>query len=209
MLGGVNNGITIDRFPLNESPISTREYLLWIGRICEEKGPHIALDLAHRMGERIIIAGQVYPFLYHQKYFAREIIPRLKRAGARARFINSPSFAEKVDLLGNARALLLTSLVDETSSLIAMEAGACGTPVFASRRGALPDVIAEGITGRLFDSEGEMSLGLSEKIDFDPQRSRQYAEENFSAKRMANDYHELYARLLHSTRNSRSELLLI
>ena len=196
LLGYVPNGIALERFPMSDLPVEAREYVLWLGRICEEKGTHIALDVAHEAGQQIIIAGQVYPFLYHQKYFAREIIPRLKRAGAKARFINSPSFTEKVDLLRNARALLLTSLVDETSSMVTMEASACGTPTYGFRRGALPEVIADGVNGRLFSTAQELSTGLRQNIDITPERCRQHAEQNFSARRMAARYEELYQRVV-------------
>ncbi len=194
-LGFVRNGIALDRFPVNDGPIAKREYALWLGRICEEKGTHVALDIAHEAGQEIIIAGQVYPFLYHQKYFAREIIPRLKRAGKKAQFINSPSFGEKVELLRNARVLLLTSVVEETSSIVAMEAAACGTPVLAFRRGAFPEVIEEGVNGKLFGSPAEMLAGSREVEAFDPQRCRSFAEEHFSVQRMADHYETLYSKL--------------
>lgn len=192
LLGYVPNGIALDRFPISEARIEAREYVLWLGRICEEKGTHVALDVAHEAGQRIIIAGQVYPFIYHQKYFAREIIPRLKRAGTKAHFVSSPSFPEKLDLLRNARVLLLTSLVDETSSMVAMEASACGTPAYGFRRGALPEVVADGVNGRLFNTPEELSDGLRQKIEITPERCRQHADDNFSALRMAARYNELY-----------------
>ena len=193
LLGHVPNGIALERFPLSDVPVEAREYVLWLGRICEEKGTHVALDAAYAAGQQIIIAGQVYPFLYHQKYLAREIIPRLKRAGTKARFVNSPSSAEKLDLLRNAGTLLVTTLVDETSSMVAMEASACGTPVYGFRRGALPEVIADGVNGRLFNGEEELSKALREKIEIDPEHCRRYAEEHFSAGHMADQYEELYA----------------
>jgi glycosyltransferase involved in cell wall biosynthesis len=195
VLGHVPNGIAMERFPLSEVAVEGREYVLWLGRICEEKGTHVALDVAHEAGQRIIVAGQVYPFIYHQKYFAREIIPRIKRAGTNARFVNSPSFAEKLDLLRNARALLVTSQVDETSSMVAMEASACGTPVYGFRRGALPEVIAEGVNGWLFNTHEEVAQALRQEIEISKVRCRQFAEENFSARRMADCYEEIYAAL--------------
>jgi glycosyltransferase involved in cell wall biosynthesis len=193
LLGHVANGIALDRFRLSEIPLERREYVLWLGRICEEKGTHVALDLAHETGQQIIVAGQVYPFLYHQKYFAREVIPRLKRGKTKARFVNSPSFAEKLDLLRNARALLVTSLVDATSSMVVIEAGACGTPVYGFRRGALPEVIADGVNGRLFDAQEELAEALQQEIRISPVRCRQYADEKFSVRPMAERYQRMYA----------------
>lgn len=193
MLGVAQNGIALDLFPASPVPRDKREYLLWIGRICEEKGTHTALDVAHAAGEKLVVAGAVYPFLYHQKYFAREIIPRLKRAGSRARYIERPAFAEKIDLMRNARALLITSDVNETSSVVAMEAAACGTPVIALRRGALPEVIAEGVTGYLVEHAEEMTSTLSKVYAMDPDQCREYARRHYSAERMADAYETLYS----------------
>jgi glycosyltransferase involved in cell wall biosynthesis len=195
MLDVVPNGIALDRFSSELVPLREREYLLWLGRICEEKGTHIALDGAHAAGARLIIAGTVYPFLYHQKYFAREIIPRLKRAGNRAKYIERPAFAEKLDLIRHARALLITSEINETSSLVAMEAAACGTPVIALRRGALEEVIADGITGFLLEQSREIASALRRLNELDPEQCQRYAEEYYSASKMAEGYSKLYSRI--------------
>ena len=196
VIGVVQNGIALDRFAAEPLPISKREYLLWLGRICEEKGTHTALDVSHAAGAKLIIAGTVYPFLYHQKYFAREVIPRLKRAGSRAKYVERPTFTEKVDLIRNARALLITSEVNETSSIVAMEAAACGTPVIALQRGALSEVIAEGITGFLVNNAQEMISTLSRMPELDPQICRKHAEQNYSANTMAEEYLRLYRAML-------------
>lgn len=196
MLGVAQNGIALERFPKEFVPVDQRQYLLWIGRICEEKGTHTALDVAHASGERLILAGAVYPFLYHQKYYAREVIPRLKRAGNRAKYVESPSFAEKVNLQSNARALLITSEINETSSLVAMEAAACGTPVVALRRGALSEVVADGTTGILVNDAAEMISALKKIGQIDPKQCRMHAEKNYSSQRMADSYEDFYRELL-------------
>ena len=201
MISVAHNGIALDVFPTEQVPASKREYLLWLGRICEEKGTHTALDVAHADGKKLIIAGTVYPFLYHQKYFAREVIPRLKRAGSMAKYVERPTFAEKIDLLRNAQALLITSNINETSSLVAMEAAVCGTPVLALRRGALPEVIAEGITGFLVQTAEEMIAALGRTSDIDAKGCRRYAEENYSAARMADHYQAMYRRLAANNAN--------
>ena len=186
------NGIALDRFSASPVAKDKRDYLLWLGRICEEKGTHSALDVAHRSGRKLILAGSVYPFLYHQKYFAREIIPRLKRARNRAKYVERPSFTEKLDLIRNAQALLITSEISETSSIVAMEAAACGTPVLALRRGALPEVVAEGITGILVQDAAEMILAIPRTGEIDAQQCRRYAEQHYSSGRMAAAYEKLY-----------------
>lgn len=189
MLGVVENGIDLRNF----SPVWEKsDYLIWVGRICEEKGVHVAIDVAERAGVPLVIAGDVYPFSYHQNYFTREILPRLEQATVKIQFIQRPSLGEKVKLLQRARALIQPALVDETSSLVAMEAMACGTPVIAFRRGALPEVVADGETGFLIDTPDQMVEIIARTSDIDLRACRSRAETRFSAMRMAREYEELY-----------------
>jgi glycosyltransferase involved in cell wall biosynthesis len=192
MVGAVANGIALERFPLENRK---QDYLLWLGRICHEKGAHLALDAAKDAGTPIIIAGKVYPFSYHQQYFEREIVPRLERMGSSARFIESPSFAEKVALFRGAKAVLIPSLAEETNSLVAMEAAACGTPVIAFRKGALPEVVDDGETGMLVNNKEEIARAVSRISRINPRTCHAYAQQNFSANRMADGYEALYERV--------------
>jgi glycosyltransferase involved in cell wall biosynthesis len=193
VIGVAPNGVALDRFEPNYGP---RAGLLWIGRICEEKGPHIALEIAGVAGEAITLAGQVYPFSYHQNYFQKKVVPQLRRL-PEARFIESPSMQQKRSLLRESRALVITSSVDETSSLVAMEAAASGTPVVAFRRGALPEVIKEGVTGFLVDTLDEAVRALRDIDRISPSGCVRHARANFSSARMAQSYAALYAELLH------------
>jgi glycosyltransferase involved in cell wall biosynthesis len=192
VLGVVRNGIALERFTPNLGP---RHGLLWLGRICEEKGTHLALEIAARAGMPVTLAGQVYPFSYHQQYFEREVSPRLQQT-QNASFIPSPSAAEKRQLLREAKALLIPALADETSSLVAMEAAASDTPVIAFRRGALPEVIQDGVTGFLVNGVEEAVAALSKIDQLSPRTCMQYARKNFSAGRMAEEYTQLYFRIM-------------
>ena len=188
--GWVRNGIEIDRFPFRSAKDN---YLLWLGRICEEKAPHLAIEVARRTGRRLVLAGQVYPFRYHEDYFARAVAPNI---GKDVTFIDSPGFEQKVELLANASALLIPSMVDETSSLVAMEAMACGTPVLAFRRGALPEIVDDEFTGFIVDDVASMAEAVGRVKDIQPADCRDYVEQHFSAERMASDYEALYRRIL-------------
>ena len=185
----VPNGIALERFSFQAQK---SDYLLWLGRICPEKGPHLALDAAERAGLPVVIAGQVYPFPSHQRYFRRWILPRLEKRRCPARLLLRPTLEEKLELLKNARAVLVPSLVDETSSLVSMEAMASGTPVIAYARGALPEVVADGQTGILVRGLREMAEATRRVHRISPFDCRQRAEEHFSASRMAGDYERLY-----------------
>src|SRR5438445_13881107 len=103
----------------------------------------------------LVLAGSVYPFSDHQDYFDRELAPRLVR-GEAIELFHAPSRQEKIDLLARARALFITSAAAETSSLVAMEAMACGTPAIALRKGALPEIIADGDAGYEGESVEQM-----------------------------------------------------
>ena len=193
-VGVVQNGIAVERFAFSRDK---DDYVLWLGRICEEKAPHVAIAAAQRAGMPLVIAGQVYPFRYHHNYFEREIRPQLN---GRVRFVDTPLASQKIELLQHARALLLTSTVEETSSLVAMEAMACGTPVVAFRRGAFPKIVSDGETGFLVDSVEEMAAALSQVARISAKSCRERVERHFSASRMAQEYEEQYRRVLTSAK---------
>jgi len=190
LMGVVQNGIATERFTFSNRK---RDYLLWIGRICEEKAPHEAIAAARQAGLRLILAGQVYPFSYHQQYFEREIRPHL---GKGVEFVDSPLLEQKVALLRNARALLLTSTVPETSSLVAMEAMACGTPVIATRSGAFPEIVADQQTGFIVDDVQAMAAAVAEVSRIRAAACRARVEHLFSSQRMAREYGSMYRRIL-------------
>lgn len=200
LTGVVPNGIALDRFTPDsgsggERQPHCREGLLWLGRICEEKAPHLALEIAAHAGLPITIAGQVYPFSYHQQYFEREVVSRLRRM-TNATLVASPPAELKRRLLCEAQVLLITSQAEETSSLVAMEAAASGTPVIAFRRGALADVVSDGVTGFLVEGIDDAALALQQISQLSPAACVQHAQENFSASKMAEGYVRLYERLV-------------
>ncbi len=198
LAGVVPNGIALDCFQSGDDavPDNDRKGLLWLGRICEEKAPHLALEIAAKARMPITLTGQVYPFSYHQNYFEREVAPRL-RAMSNARFISAPPAELKRRLLRESQALLITSLAEETSSLVAMEAAASGTPVIAFRRGALPEVVREGVTGFLVEDSDQALLALQNISSISSETCLQHAQKNFSASEMAKKYSSLYDRLAH------------
>ncbi|MDB6029779.1 MAG: hypothetical protein JWM16_117 [Verrucomicrobiales bacterium] len=178
-------------------------YAICLGRICPEKGFHLAADAARQAGVPLILAGAVFPYQAHQDYFDNEIRPRL---GPDCRFIGPIGFRQKHRWLGRARCLILPSLVPETSSLVAMEALACGTPVVAFTTGALPSIIDHGKTGFLARDLPEMAAAIRKVTQLDPQACRRAAQTRFSLQRMCTCYLECYQMLVRQTRRPLKKL---
>jgi glycosyltransferase involved in cell wall biosynthesis len=189
MLPPISGGVLVERLQARHAK---RDFALALGRVCPEKGFHLALDAAALAGVSLLIAGQVFPYPYHQHYFDEQILPRL---GPRARFLGPVGFARKRRLLTAARCLLVPSLVAETGSLVAMEALACGTPVVAFPAGALAEIIEPGVTGFLVNDVREMAKAIHAAGKIDPERCRAAAAERFSLERMVERYFAVYERL--------------
>ncbi|MFT8243784.1 glycosyltransferase [Roseomonas sp. BN140053] len=190
LLPPVPNGVAVEA--LGGARHARRGFALNLGRVCPEKGQHLALQAAQAAEVPLLLGGEVYPYPEHEAYFAREVVPLLD--GAR-RFLGPLGFVRKRRLLGAARCLLVCSLVAETSSLVAMEAAACGTPVVAFPNGALPEVVEHGRTGFLVRDAAEMADAIARVGEIDPQECRRVARERFSRERMAAAYLDIYRRL--------------
>lgn len=199
LLPDVPNGVPVQALAARHA---RRGFAVALGRVCPEKGFHHALDAAKEAGVPLLLGGQVYPYPEHERYFRREVLPRLD--GAR-RFLGPVGFARKRRLLSAARCLLVPSLAPETSSLAAMEALACGTPVVAFRAGALPEIVEHGRTGFLVRDAREMADAIHAADTLDPEVCREVARERFSAEAMAQRYLEQYARVLAESRGAAGE----
>jgi glycosyltransferase involved in cell wall biosynthesis len=185
----IPNGIRLDRF----QPCGVKEdFVLALGRICPEKGFHLALDAAHAAELPLLIGGEVSLFPEHRRYFEEEIRPRLDHE---RRFLGPLALEERVRLLQRARCVVVPSLVNETSSLVVMEALASGTPVVARPVGALPENIEHGRTGFLAEGVAGMARAFKEVSRLDPSECRRAAERNFSSERMTREYLEIYQML--------------
>lgn len=185
----IPNGVDLERF----RPTTRKgDHVLVMGRICPEKGLHLALDAAREAGVRVVLAGECFPYPSHRAYFDDEIAPRL---GPNVDWIGAIGGEEKVNLISSARALLVPSLVAETSSLVAMEALACATPVIAFPAGALPEIVEDGVTGLLVRDVPQMAAAIAAIEAIDPAACRAAAEARFSLVQTATRYLEVYERL--------------
>lgn len=197
LLAPIQNGV---RVPPATSSARRGNYALTLGRICPEKGFHLAMDAAKLTGLPLGLGGEVFPYETHLRYFENEIRPREDR---RRRFLGPLNALQKYRFLKRARCLLIPSLVPETSSLAAMEAMACGTPVIAFRLGALPSLIEHGRTGFLVDSVPEMAQAILNADQIDPNVCHSRAKEFFSRERMTDQYLKRYAGIIAFQSNRR------
>jgi CelD/BcsL family acetyltransferase involved in cellulose biosynthesis/glycosyltransferase involved in cell wall biosynthesis len=193
LLPEIENGVDIDAFV----PRRKGRYALALGRICPEKNFHTAFDAGKLANFPVLIGGQVFDYESHLRYFHEQIEPRLNRSCC---FLGPLGNGRKARLLGSAQCLLLPSLAPETSSLVAMEAIAAGTPVIAFRSGALPEIVDHGVTGFLVNDAREMAQAIAASRAIDPEICRTAAHQRFSANRMTQEYFGVYENLVGRSR---------
>jgi glycosyltransferase involved in cell wall biosynthesis len=185
----IENGVDVESFAQNHR---RRRFALMLTRVAPEKGIHIALEASRRAGMPLLIAGSVFPYPDHQRYFASQVVPRLD--GER-RYLGPAGYGGKRRLLASAACLLIASQVPETSSLVAREAMASGTPVVALRTGALTDTVEHGRTGFLVDNEEEMAQAMHAVPALDAEACRDCARRRFDARLMTSRYLSAYHRI--------------
>lgn len=215
ILPPVPNGVPAERF---RTRVTRRGYALALGRVCPEKNFAAALDAGTRAGVPVLIGGQVFPYAEHERYWRAEVQPRLKLVsrpihasgpaalqrsdGGGHRFLGPLPFPRKRRLLAGARCLLSASVAPETSSLVAMEALACGTPVIAYPSGALAEIVEHGVTGFLVRDVAEMAAAMAEAGRIDPEACRAAARQRFSEAAMVQSYLDLYRELIRGVRRA-------
>jgi glycosyltransferase involved in cell wall biosynthesis len=148
-VGTIHNAIDVSSFPFD----TTKEnYLLFLARICLEKAPHLAVEVAKRTGLRLIIAGKVGPA--DLPYFSTVLAPLID--GKQVVYVGEANAVMKRELYRKARCLLKPVCWDEPFGLVIIEAMACGTPVIAFNRGSIPELIVHGETGFIVNTLEEM-----------------------------------------------------
>jgi glycosyltransferase involved in cell wall biosynthesis len=195
-LGVVPNAVDIDEHSYESEK---EDYLVYVSRICEAKGAEQAVLLAMEKGQRILLAGKIDAG-GDQEYFDRCIRPHVD--GERVVYLGEVSTQEKVYILQRARAFLFPIQWEEPFGLVMVEAMACGTPVLATRWGAVPEVVEHGLTGFLADSPTGLLEYFDRLDELNPLACRREAEERFSPEVMAASYLEIYRKAIemHPTR---------
>ncbi|HUY59099.1 MAG TPA: glycosyltransferase family 4 protein [Solirubrobacteraceae bacterium] len=185
VIDSIPNPIDLQAWPLQERK---GDYLLWIGRMTPEKGPHRAIAAARAVDVPLVLAGVIQPG--QQAFFDREVAPHLD--GDRVRFVGEVAGSAKRSLFARARGLLMPIRWDEPFGMVMVEALACGTPVIAFREGAACEIVVDGKTGFLVDDERAMvdAVGLLQRID--PRACRAWVSEHCDVEVVATAYEQTY-----------------
>ena len=183
----IHHGIPIDEFPFDPAG---SEDLLFFGRFHPDKGAGEAVRAAREAGRKLVMAGIVQD----SDYFAREVAPFIDDRHVEYRGVLGGQ--DRIDALGSARAMLHLIGFEEPFGLSVIESMACGTPVIAYRRGSMPELIVDGVTGYLVDSFDQAVAAIERIGEIDRAACRQHVERNFTVDRMADRYLQLYSSLL-------------
>jgi glycosyltransferase involved in cell wall biosynthesis len=188
-LGTVHNAVDVESFPFRAEK---EEMLLFLGRLHPDKGVHLAIDAARSVGVPIVVAGKCSEPL-EKEYFRTHIAPRL---GPDVTIFGTADAVAKRDLLSRAAALVFPILWDEPFGMVMIEAMACGTPVVALRRGSVPEVVVDGVTGILCDDPTELPAAITAARHLSPADCREHVQSRFDAGSMVVGYEALYRRAL-------------
>jgi glycosyltransferase involved in cell wall biosynthesis len=185
----IYNGVDINDYHFNDHADDDAP-LVFLGRIQQEKGTDIAIQVAKRTGRRLIIAGNVPAEVVHQRYFRDKVQPHIDVH--QVAYIGPVNNRQKDELLGNAAALLMPVTWAEPFGIVMAEALACGTPVIGFNKGAVPEVVVNGLNGFVCDTLLEMAEAVRLLSLIERSNCRRIAEEKFSATVLASQYERLY-----------------
>jgi glycosyltransferase involved in cell wall biosynthesis len=186
--GMVHNAVTVRSFPFRRAK---EDFALFLGRLSPDKGLPLAVEAARVAGVPLRIAAKcIEPS--EQDFFRDEVQPRL---GAGVEWLGEVGGQDKLDLLASARCLLFPICWDEPFGMVMIEALACGTPVVALRRGSVPEVLTDGVTGIVCDAPEDLPRALLDVGDIDAERCRDEAANRFDTDVMVTGYVDVYRRL--------------
>jgi glycosyltransferase involved in cell wall biosynthesis len=188
----VYNAINVDAFPYTQHK---DDFVLWMGRFSPDKGPELAIDAARAANLPIVVAGKCSE-PSEQVFFDTEIAPRL---GKGVTFVGEVDGKAKGELCARARALVFPIQWEEPFGMVMIEAMACGTPVVATRRGSVPEIVWDGETGIVLDARAgieQIAEAIHAAVDVDPARCRASVRLRFTRAIMADGYEAVYRSVL-------------
>lgn len=190
--GVVYNGIDTSLYPFREDK---EDFLLFLGRAHPNKGAHRAVQASREAGIPLVMAVKIADAV-EEEHWAKEVEPDLPEGTT---VLGEISLEEKTDLLSRARVVLFPIDWEEPFGLVMTEAMACGTPVIATRRGSVPEVISDGETGFVVEVEGYAEAAteaISRLGEIDPRACRRRVEERFSKDAMVSGYEAVFEKIV-------------
>jgi len=184
----IHHGIDASLYPVQERK---HDYLSFLGRIAPAKGTHLAIEIAKKAGIPLKIAGEVQPI--YRSYWETIVKPMVD--GRFIEYVGEVGMEEKIELLSHSLAMVFPVQWDEPFGLVMIEAMACGTPVLATPRGSVREVVKEGVSGYVRESAAELAE-CARDLKVPARTVRSYVEELFSLERMTRDYINLYTEIL-------------
>jgi glycosyltransferase involved in cell wall biosynthesis len=191
----ISNAVNEDELSLSSEK---GDYFVQMARVCPQKGQHLAIEVAKRVGAPLVLAGGVDRDW--QSYFEREIRPHL---GPRVTWLPEVAGREKATLLARARAMLFPIQWEEPFGIAMVEAMASGTPVVAPARGAVPELVEPGVTGLIAADVDEFVDAIGRLDEIDPATCARRTRERFSEHRMAIGYEQAYLEAIRDERERR------
>jgi len=188
----VYNGIDPADFCFGESP---QAHLLFFGRMHPDKGPAEAIKIAHQAGRKLLMAG----LIQDAEYWRRDVEPHID--GENVVYLGNIGPSERKRVLAEASALLHPIAFEEPFGLSVAESMISGTPVIAYRRGSMPELIKDGVSGYLCDTLGEAVAACAKTTRIDRRSCRRHALHSFSRDAMIEGYEAVYAAMLQQPRS--------
>lgn len=185
-VGTVHNALDGRDVPAKREP--GRGPVLWLARFSPDKGPDLAIRACRAAGLPLTLAGKCNESA-ERRHFAEVVQPML---GEDVNVIMNAGREETLRLLVDARCLIMPIQWEEPFGMVMVEAMATGTPVVALRRGAVPEVVVDGVTGLICDGAGELPAAMREVVRIDPAACVAHVARNFSTERMARGYEAVY-----------------
>lgn len=191
----VPNGVPLEVYSFRKS-VPPNAPLMFLGRLEEIKGPHLAIEVARRVGSRLVLAGNIPN--EHCRWFDEYVAPFVDEV--QVSYVGPVDDRQKNELLGRARALLMPILWDEPFGIVMAEAMACGTPVIGFARGAVPEVVESGVTGFVVDNIDEMVAAITKLDQIDRSACRSRVDQLYSDRAVTDGYMRAYRQLLSDVR---------
>lgn len=186
--GNVYNAIELEHFPFSEEK---EDFLLWLGRFNEEKAPHLACEAAKILQKKLILIGKLREEK-EKEYFDEKVKPYLND---KIKYIGELA-EERKKYFMSAQAFLNPIQWDEPFGLVLIEAMACGTPVVSFKRGSIPEIVKDGVTGFVVDTFDDFLGSIKRVNELNPKELREYVSSNFSSEAMVNGYERVYRNIL-------------